>query len=166
MIRHSNLLLQTKFIQKNEFCDDSFNSSIKKLISPTASNFFNSSVFSSKNSLIQTHTLLFGQRYIQTKGYTDLSSVNWRKPPPRLLNIFMLPWGTPASSVKLLETVWLFFNVIFWLLRKLLVRFVIHHGEVIWICFYKIQWIYSVSAPQLREHKFFMTPSRTCSFLT
>ena len=52
--------------------------------------------------------------------------------------LIMLPWGTPASCVKLLELAWLFFTFIFLLLRKLLVHFVIHHGVLISICLYKI----------------------------
>ena len=54
------------------------------------------------------------------------------------IGIIMLPWGTPASGVKLLEIAWLFFNLIFLLLRKLLVHFVIHNGVLILICLYKI----------------------------
>ena len=52
--------------------------------------------------------------------------------------LIMLPWGTPASGVNLFEIAWLYFTLIFLLLRKLLVHFVIHHGVLILICLYKI----------------------------
>ena len=54
------------------------------------------------------------------------------------IRLIMLPWGTPASGVKLLEIAWLYFTLIFLLLRKLLVHFVIHHGVLISICLYTI----------------------------
>ena len=43
----------------------------------------------------------------------------------------MLPWGTPASGVNDLETAWLFLKVIFLLLRKMIVNFVIQYGVLI-----------------------------------
>ena len=54
------------------------------------------------------------------------------------IELIMLPWGTPASGVKLLETPWLYFSLTFLLLSKLPVCFVIHHEELICICLYTI----------------------------
>ena len=47
------------------------------------------------------------------------------------IGLTMLPWGTPTSGVKLLETALLYFTLIFLLFKKLLVYFVIHHGALI-----------------------------------
>ena len=44
------------------------------------------------------------------------------------IGLTMLPCGTPASGVNILETAWLYFTFIFLLLRKLIVHFVIRHG--------------------------------------